>query len=486
MEVIGSLAKKFTMRIALKTKVGRKHEELTEEQIGKNIGKNNELADIFSDYFSSIYKDKDTEYRDNSKLFVSKSLQSHANHPSIKKIQAFSSTEQGSSFTDTFSFEDTNYEEVRIELSNLRTSCSSGWDEIPAKIIQSSKECIPYLVQIFNACKNGGSFPTELKMADIVPVPKKGDLNLKSNYRQVSILPVVSKVFERIMLKQINKYMDNKLSPILGGYKKDYSCQHSLLRLIEKWKTCLDNKGIIGTVLIDLSKAFDLIDHNLLIAKLSAYGFDILSLNFLASYLCGRKQRIKLNGIFSVWEDILSGVPQGSILGPILFNIFINDLFLFIESCDVCNYVDDNTLSALKDNYDEVKKELDIDLRNVKNWFTDNCMIMNEGKCHVMFLSKHVTYPKEFVVNYIELQVEDYVELLGVIIDKNLNFSRHLEKLCKSAKFKLMTLKRLRPFISEKKALLLAKTFICSQFNYCPLIWTIFYAKNIYSCSGYL
>ena len=125
-------------------------------------------------------------------------------------------------------------------------------------------------MQIFNACKNGGSFPTELKMADIVPVPKKGDLNLKSNYRQVSILPVVSKVFERIMLKQINKYMDNKLSPILGGYKKDYSCQHSLLRLIEKWKTCLENKGIIGTVLIDLSKAFDLIDHNLLIAKLSA------------------------------------------------------------------------------------------------------------------------------------------------------------------------------------------------------------------------
>ena len=114
-------------------------------------------------------------------------------------------------------------------------------------------------------------------------------------------------------------------------------------------------------------------------------------------------------------------------------------------------YVDNNTLSALNDSYDEVKKQLDIDLRN-KNWFTDNCMIMNEGKCHVMFLSKHVTYPKEFVVNVVKLQIEDYLELLGVTIDKNLNFSRHLEKLCKSAKFKLMTLKRLRPFISEKKS----------------------------------
>ena len=186
-------------------------------------------------------------------------------------------------------------------------------------------------------------------MADIVPVPKKGELNLESIYRQVSILPVVSKVFERSMLKQINKYMDS----ILGGYKKDYSCQHSLVRLLEKWKTCLDITGIIGTV---LSKAFDLIDHNLLIAKLPVYGFYILSLNFLASYLCGRKQRIKWNGKFNVWKDSLSGVPQREIVGPILFNIFINYLFLFIELCDVCNYIDDNTLSAVNDHYDEVKK----------------------------------------------------------------------------------------------------------------------------------
>ena len=140
------------------------------------------------------------------------------------------------------------------------------------------------------------------------------------------------------MQKQINTYFKDKLSPLLGGYKKGYSCQHSLLRLLEKWRVCLDNKGIVGTILIDLSKAFDVIDHKLLIAKLAAYGFSKGSLRLILSYLTSRKQRVKLNQFFSEWYEILSGVPQGSILGPILFNIFVNNLILFLENTSVCNY----------------------------------------------------------------------------------------------------------------------------------------------------
>ena len=115
------------------------------------------------------------------------------------------------------------------------------------------------------------TFPLDLKCANLIPVPKSGDLLSKINYRQISVLPVVSKVFERIMLKQINTYFQGKLSPLLGGYKKGFSCQHSLLKLLEKWRLCLDKNRIAGTVMIDLSKAFDLIDHKLLIAKLAAY-----------------------------------------------------------------------------------------------------------------------------------------------------------------------------------------------------------------------
>ena len=236
--------------------------------------------------------------------------------------------------------------------------------------------------------------PLDLKCANLIPVPKSGDLLSKINYRQISVLPVVSKVFERIMHKQINTYFQGKLSPLLGGYKKRFICQHSLLKLLEKWRLCLDKYGIAGTVMIDLSKAFDLIDHRLFfIAELAAYGLSKSSLKYIMSYLRGRKQRIKLNNLFSEWQQILSGVPQGSILGPILFNIFINDLISFLESINVCNYVDDNTLSAFGSTFESIKLNLDTDISIAIKWFSSNSMRMNQGKCHVMFSSKHITFP---------------------------------------------------------------------------------------------
>ena len=182
-----------------------------------------------------------------------------------------------------------------------------------------------------------------------------------------------------------------------------------MLRLLEKWRVCLDNKGIVGTILIDLSKAFDVIDHKLLIAKLAAYGFSKESLRLILSYLTSRKQRVKLNQFFSEWYEILSGVPQGSILGPILFNIFVNDLILFLENTSVCNYVDDNTLSAFGSTFEYVKMMLDMDINNSINWFSVNSMRMNQGKCHIMFSGKHVIFPKSFMINNIKIETENSV-----------------------------------------------------------------------------
>ena len=162
-------------------------------------------------------------------------------------------------------------------------------------------------------------------MAEITPVLKKGNALEKTNYRPVSVLPIVSKVFERLIQQQINVYIMTYLSPYLCGFRKGFNTQQALLTLIENWKNALDRKGFGGNVLMDLSKAFDTLDHELLIAKLHAYGFQKSSLRFLHSYLCNRWHRTKVDTKFSTWAELIQGVPQGSVLGPLLFNIYLND-----------------------------------------------------------------------------------------------------------------------------------------------------------------
>ena len=171
--------------------------------------------------------------------------------------------------------------------------------------------------------------PDEFKIADIAPVFKKEDPNDKTNYKPIILLPLISKIFEKFLYQQIEDFPNKNLSPKLCGFRKGHSTQYALLNLLKNWQKCLDKSRIVGTVLMDVSKAYNCLSPDLLLAKLSAYGFNEPAITLIANYFSNKYQRIKIEYSFSFYLEILRGVLQGSILVPILFNLFINDLIFY-------------------------------------------------------------------------------------------------------------------------------------------------------------
>ena len=220
---------------------------------------------------------------------------------------------------------------------------------------------------------------------------------------------------------------------------------------------------------MDLSKAFDTINHELLIAKLEAYGFSYNALRIVLDYLSDRWQRTKINVTFSDWIALLRGVPQGSVLGPLLFNIYINDLFLFIVNCHPSNFADDTTLSACDVSIESLIHKLEDDTLSSIIWFEANYMKLNQDKCHFLTNgSKECLWIRVGKEQIWESQSE---KLLGITIDKNLTFNGHLTNICKKASQKLSALARISQVLPFHKRRTIMKAFVESQFSYCPLVW---------------
>ena len=240
-------------------------------------------------------------------------------------------------------------------------------------------------------------------------------------------------------------------------YRKGFSTQHALLSLIEKWKKVLDNKEYGGAILMDLSKAFDTINHDLLIAKLHVYGFSKESLKLIKSYLTNRWQRTKLNTGFSTWTEILLGVPQGSVLGPLLFNIYINNLFFLTEKTNVCNYADKTSFYASDSDLKYLISRLEHDSVLAIEWFECNYMKLNQDKCHLL-LSEHKYESVWANIGSCKIWESNDQKLLGVNMDRNLKFIHYILKQCKKAGRKLSALTRICKLMSLRHWRVLMKS----------------------------
>ena len=222
---------------------------------------------------------------------------------------------------------------------------------------------------------------------------------------------------------------------------------------------------------MDLSRAYDCLPHELLVAKLEAYGVGKAALNLISNYLSHRKQRTKIGSSYSDWYEIIRGLPQGSILGPLLFNIFINDLFLFIEKTKICNFADGNTIYSCNNNLQTILKNLKHDMGNVLKWFKVNSMKANPKKFQFMILGKSTRQTIILNINNIKIRESQNVELLGLTIDNRLTFKDHINMLCRRASYKLHALRRIRKYLTLEKSKLLYNAFINNQFSYASIIW---------------
>ena len=263
-----------------------------------------------------------------------------------------------------------------------------------------------------------------------------------------------------------------------GENQKPQLLYYPVLRLTEDWKTEADLNNIIGATLIDLSKAFDRLPHNLLLEKLSAYGVNPESLEFLTNYVTNRTQCARLGNTRSTTGKLTSGVPQGSVLGPHLFNIFINDLFYNIKKAKISAYADDKQLYFSNANARIVQKTLNSELAVVSSWITDNGLLLNPQKCKSLIFrrtnSKHNQTEEEkinFSVNGTLIEPSTTCKLLGVHIDERLNFNNHVASICKKISKQIAVISRFRKLLSIQTKLTLYKAYILPHFTYCSTVW---------------
>ena len=380
---------------------------------------------------------------------------------------------------------------TRIEqlICRIKPNVAVGHDKLSAKLIKIASPIISEdLKTLVNLSYETKTFPDQLKIAIVKPIHKKGSNNEPEQYRPISILPVISKIFERSAVDQLMKYaIENKLiNPNQHAYQKHHSTVTCLFELVESIKKNIDQGNMVAMAALDLSKAFDSLAHNLILKKLDQIGLNASSTMWIDSYLTNRKQSVKLNQVLSSQDTVESGVPQGSILGPLLFIITTNDITQALREYNISIYADDMQIIISGTNVNEMQMKLEKAIETANNYYNENSLLCNPTKTEIILFGTEQQLKKR---NKLQITVqgenetkiltgEKHIKILGVYLDQHLNWNKHTSTVKQKATNSIRMLHRINYCLPQKQQRILYNSLVVPYFSYADIIWTNCSDKN--------
>ena len=385
-----------------------------------------------------------------------------------------------------FKFKEEDEKGIEKLIDRIRSDVATGYCTISARILKDAKPVVVKpLTELVNLSYKTSTYPSAMKPAVVKSIFKnKGTEEDPQNYRPLSILSVISKVFERSAANQIVEYMEheNLFYSDQHAYRKYHSTTTCLTQVTDYAYKEMDKGNIIGIAALDLSKAFDTIDHDLLIRKTMDMKFDAQVVHWIKSYLQDRSQQTKFTNYISKKETVQAGVPQGSILGPILFILFTHDLHRNINSphTHVFSYADDTQLVTAGRNYNEVKQNLEEAIRKAKEWYKTNLLHINAGKTEILVIGKpkklqHLGKLSNIIINEgeerKEIEVKENIKILGIYIDNHLSWSKQINDVKRKAYCATKNILRIKDLLPTQAKRKLYDSMITPHFNYCDTLW---------------
>ena len=365
--------------------------------------------------------------------------------------------------------------EVLNALLSLKNS-AAGYDGIPGSIMkQCAQQYLAELTYIINCSILEGYIPDELKLAKVLHIFKSDDENKIENYRPISILPFFSKVFEKIVANHVIEFLDkhNILYEKQFGFRKCHSTSHAIITLVEIVSRALDSGKVIVGVFLDLKKAFDTVDHEILLDKLNSYGINNNLHAWFESYLHNRSQFVFHNNNKSETKHITHGVPQGSILGPLLFIIYVNDFSRASDLLFSIMFADDTSVFIEGHSFNEVIESLNTELKKVSFWLQSNKLTLNVKKSHYMVFHRSRIKHNQMAIKIQNCTINktDSIKFLGVIIDNKLNWHEHIIYIKNKISKSIGIIYKVRKYVEKQTIKNMYYTFVFPYFIYCNEIW---------------